>query len=93
MDPDRPRLREARVRAGLTQTELAGLTGARQPHIARWESGKQLPRVDTALRLAAALKTTVDAIWSSDPEKRPRRPRKRSRGQATSEVPDAARTG
>jgi putative transcriptional regulator len=63
MASERPRLREVRVQAGLTQTDLAGLTGFRQPHIARWESGKQLPRVDTALRLAAALKTTVEAIW------------------------------
>jgi transcriptional regulator with XRE-family HTH domain len=60
----RPALREARVQAGLTQDELAGMTGYRQPHIARWESGKQLPRVDTALRLAAALKTTVEALWA-----------------------------
>jgi putative transcriptional regulator len=63
MAPDRPRLREARAHAGLTQTELARLAGVRQPHIARWERGDHLPRVDSAIRVAAALKTTVEALW------------------------------
>ncbi|MBN1530696.1 MAG: helix-turn-helix transcriptional regulator [Thermoleophilaceae bacterium] len=65
---DRPRLRDARVRAGLTQRELAALTGFRQPHIARWEGG-QVPRVDTALRLAGALETTVEELWLPEPER------------------------
>lgn len=65
MLPARPRLREARAEAGLTQVELAGLIGARQPHVARWESGAQVPRVDTALRLAQALNTTVEALWQA----------------------------
>jgi len=56
-------LRRARVAAGLTQKALADLLGVEQPHIARWESGTQLPRVDRAVRLASALGTTVETIW------------------------------
>jgi transcriptional regulator with XRE-family HTH domain len=72
VDRAQPRLREARLAAGLTQQALAARVGARQPHIARWELG-QLPRVDKAVRLAAALDTTVEAIWSTpDPQRSPR---------------------
>jgi len=38
--------------------------GIPRPNVARWESGTQLPRVDTALRLAAILGTTVEALWT-----------------------------
>lgn len=62
-----PRLREARQSAELTQQALADRVGARQPHVARWESGAALPRVDTAVRLAAVLGTTVEAIWPLTP--------------------------
>src|SRR4051812_10831032 len=62
-------LRQARLQAGLTQRALAELVGVRQPHIARWETGAQLPRVDTAVRIAVALDTTVEALWPP-PDKR-----------------------
>lgn len=65
-----PRLREARAMAGLTQAALADLVGVEQPHIARWESGAQLPRVDRAVGLACALATTVEAIWPGEPPPR-----------------------
>lgn len=44
----------ARVRAGLTQAELAERMGTTQSAIARLESGVQLPSVKTLLRLASA---------------------------------------
>jgi transcriptional regulator with XRE-family HTH domain len=44
-------LREARLKAGLTQRELAQRTRVAQPAIARIESGKVVPRVDTLDRL------------------------------------------
>lgn len=62
-----PQLREARVDAGLTQKALADLVGVEQPHIARWERGTQLPRLDRAINIASALGTTVEAIWPSEP--------------------------
>jgi transcriptional regulator with XRE-family HTH domain len=40
-------LREARLRSGLTQAELAKRLGKSQPIIARWESGDVLPSLET----------------------------------------------
>ena len=44
-----------RKELGLSQTELAELCGTTQSAIARLESGGRPPRIDTLLRLAAAL--------------------------------------
>lgn len=44
----------ARVRAGLTQAELADKMGTTQSVIARLESGARLPSVKTLLRFAKA---------------------------------------
>jgi len=44
----------ARVRAGLTQAELAKRMGTTQSVIARLESGAQLPSVNTLLKFAKA---------------------------------------
>jgi transcriptional regulator with XRE-family HTH domain len=47
-------LREARLKAGLTQTELAERLGASQPVVARLESGRANPRIATFERALAA---------------------------------------
>ena len=47
-------LREARLRAGLTQAQLARRAGTTQSAIARWESGKSSPALATLSRLVAA---------------------------------------
>ena len=47
-------LASARRRAGVTQRELARKAGVPQPSIARIESGKVVPRVDTLERLLRA---------------------------------------
>lgn len=47
-------IREARLRAGLTQQELAERTGTTQSAIARWESGQTRPAVETVARLVRA---------------------------------------
>ena len=52
--PARTLLRDARLRAGLTQRELARRAGIAQPTIARIESGGADPRVHTLERLLAA---------------------------------------
>jgi transcriptional regulator with XRE-family HTH domain len=44
-------VREARRRAGLTQTELAVRAGTPQSGIARWESGRTAVSLDDVLRL------------------------------------------
>ena len=47
-------IREARLRAGLTQTELADRTGRDRSVIARWEQGVVAPSLDTLLELVRA---------------------------------------
>lgn len=47
-------LREARLRAGLTQAELAMLTGTTQSAISRWEMDRARPSFDVLQRLVRA---------------------------------------
>ena len=44
-------IREARRRAGLTQTDLAARAGTSQSGIARWESGRTAVSLDDVVRL------------------------------------------
>jgi transcriptional regulator with XRE-family HTH domain len=44
-------IRFSRLRSGLTQQELAKRTGISQPALARIESGRVIPRIDTIERL------------------------------------------
>jgi transcriptional regulator with XRE-family HTH domain len=58
---DIPRqLRYARRRARLTQRQLADLSRVAQPVIARIESGRSMPRVDTLARLISACGMSVE---------------------------------
>ena len=47
-------LREARLRAGLTQTELAERTGTARSQLSRYERGDVLPSLETLRRLVRA---------------------------------------
>jgi len=47
-------IREARLRAGLTQTELADRTGRDRSVIARWEQAVVAPSLETLLELVHA---------------------------------------
>jgi len=49
------RLRRLRLAAGLTQAELARRTGIQRPNIARLESGRHTPSLETLARLASAI--------------------------------------
>jgi transcriptional regulator with XRE-family HTH domain len=49
------RVTEERLRRGLSQRELAELCATTQSAIARIESGRRPPRIDTLLRVANAL--------------------------------------
>ena len=47
-------IREARLRAGLTQYELAELCGRDRSVIARWEQGSVAPSIETLIELVRA---------------------------------------
>lgn len=53
---------ELRRRAGLTQRELAELSGVAQPNIAAYESGTRQPSPKMLVRLAAAAKPRPSAL-------------------------------
>lgn len=56
------RLRETREARGLSQTKLSELSGVRAATISEIESGKVVPNLKTAFKLADALGTTVDKL-------------------------------
>jgi transcriptional regulator with XRE-family HTH domain len=47
-------IREARLRAGLTQKELSELTGRERSVIARWEQGVISPPIDSLMQIIHA---------------------------------------
>ena len=52
-------VREARQRAGLTQSDLSTASGVLQPEISRVERGFANPTLDTLGKLAAAVNTEL----------------------------------
>jgi putative transcriptional regulator len=62
-DPLDNRLREERARLNLTQAELAELVGVSRKTINTVENGIFIPSTVLALRLAAALGTTVEKLF------------------------------
>ena len=62
-------IKEARRRAGLSQTELAGRIGTGQSVIARWEAGHRSPAFETVVQAvrACGLELTVE-IAAKDPD-------------------------
>ena len=57
--PFHERLRAARGRLGLTQTELAALSGLSWLTVSHLETGAANPRLDTMEKLAQALQVRV----------------------------------
>ncbi len=53
---------EAREAKGLSQRELAKLSGVKQPAIARMESMKSTPQIDTILKILIPLGYTLKIV-------------------------------
>lgn len=62
------RIRQLRLARGLTQVHLAELADVSRQLVGAVEADRHLPRVDAAVRLAAALSTTVEELLA--PERR-----------------------
>jgi len=59
----RNRLREERARRNLTQADLAALVDVSRKTINTVENGIFVPSTELALRLARALRTTVESLF------------------------------
>lgn len=57
------KLKDLRDYHGISQRELARRIGVGKTTISEIERGDRLPNVLTAIRIARALKTTVEEIW------------------------------
>ncbi|MCW5808636.1 MAG: helix-turn-helix transcriptional regulator [Deltaproteobacteria bacterium] len=81
----RERLRRARTAAGLSQAGLARLVGTSQQQIQRIEAGNTI-RLDLAMRIAAALKVDLGAVFPEVREIEEQRQRQRN-SDRTSDAP------
>jgi transcriptional regulator with XRE-family HTH domain len=55
-------IRDARVRAGLNQAELASTLGTTQSVVSRWERGHDTPRADTLVAILRACGYETDLV-------------------------------
>lgn len=63
------RIRELRFKHGeMTQQELAKLIGVARQTVIAMEQGRFSPSLESALRLAQVFDSTVDEIFSLEPE-------------------------
>lgn len=63
------KLKEARQSKGITQAELADALGITQQGVARWESGKSKPNVETLITLADFFEMSTDSLLGRDGKK------------------------
>lgn len=54
--------RVLRMRAGLTQTEVASTCRVSEATVSRWERGKRMPRTREALRYGRVLRQLEEAL-------------------------------
>ncbi len=57
------RIREYRLRAGLTQAALAALVGRHRKVVSAWEQGLHFPSGPVGLRLGKALDTLLEGLY------------------------------
>lgn len=62
------KLKKARVEAGYTQEELAGILSVSRSAVAKWESGRGMPDVANLKTMAKLLHTSVDELLEDGAE-------------------------
>jgi len=62
------RIRELRAKTGLTQEELAQQVGVRRETIVFLEKGKYNPSLKLAYKVARALDSTIEEVFTFDDE-------------------------
>ncbi len=56
------RLKEMRLKANMTQTELSYKLNVGQNTISQWETGERTPRAEKLIQLAEVLNCTIDEL-------------------------------
>jgi len=59
------RIREYRLKAGLTQRKLAGVLDLGRDAVSSWERGLSLPNVPKLMRMAKVLGTLAEALYQN----------------------------
>lgn len=62
------RIRDARLAVGLTQIQLAEAISATQQAVAKWESGRGVPRDAFRLKLCEVLGCSLDELFGMPSE-------------------------
>lgn len=57
------KLKEARLKAGLTQAQMAKICEISVLAYQQYECGKRIPRADVAIRIARVLGSTVEHLF------------------------------
>ena len=57
------RLKELRLKKGLTQTELGEKVGVKQNTFTNWENGKREPSFENLVKLADLLEVSLDSLF------------------------------
>ena len=60
------RLKELRLKKGLTQTELGEKVGVKQSTFTNWENGKREPNFETIIKLADLLEVSLDWLFGRE---------------------------
>lgn len=56
----------ARIKAGLTQTQLAEKIGVKQKDVSRWETGERKPRFDTLAKIVQACNADITVLMKGE---------------------------
>lgn len=60
------RLKELRLKKGLTQTELGEKVGVKQNTFTNWEKGKREPSFENLIKLADLLEVSLDWLFGRE---------------------------
>lgn len=87
--PEYTKLKRARIKSGLMQTEVAKRAGVSLSMMSRYENGWAVPSKTTARKLATALGTTMEALFADARVDNPGNPEVQFNTEETLNIPDA----
>lgn len=59
-------IKSYRLKAGLTQTELAKQMNVHQTAVAQWETGRTAPSTEKLIRLASLFKCSIEDLLKTE---------------------------